>query len=75
MLIASVALAWEITLPHFVLPELKVPSRIKENLEDGFKLDSTDLNKIPAIDRRLKFNDMRKDFGYDLFVCLDGKQE
>ncbi|RFU26300.1 hypothetical protein B7463_g10039, partial [Scytalidium lignicola] len=72
---AQVALAWGVTLGHSVLPKSKTPSRIKENLEGDFKLEFVDLEKIRSIDKKLRFGDMSKKFGYNLYVGLDGKQE
>jgi alcohol dehydrogenase (NADP+) len=58
-----------------VLPKSKTPSRIKANLDGDFKLEPADLQKIESIDKKLRFNDSSKDFGYDFFVDLDGKQK
>jgi alcohol dehydrogenase (NADP+) len=71
---AQVALAWGVTLGHSVLPKSKTPSRIKENLEGDFKLESVDLERVRSLDRKLRFGDMSKNFGYNLYVGLDGKQ-
>jgi alcohol dehydrogenase (NADP+) len=72
---AQVALAWGIAQGHSVLPKSKTPSRIKANLEGDFKLESADVKKIDAIDKKLRFNDSSKDFGYNFFVDLDGKKK
>jgi diketogulonate reductase-like aldo/keto reductase len=71
---AQVALAWGITNGHSVLPKSKTPSRIKANLEGDFKLEPADLKKIESIDKKLRFNDSSKDFGYEFFTDLDGKK-
>ncbi|KAL4820382.1 Aldo/keto reductase [Aspergillus spinulosporus] len=51
----------------------KTPERIKANLEGDFKLEE-DVKKIRGIDRKLRFNDSSKDFGYEFFKDLDGKK-
>lgn len=53
----------------------KTPKRIEQNFEADFELKSEDIKTIDGIDRRLRFNDPSKDFGYDLFTGLDGKHE
>lgn len=58
-----------------MLPKSKTPSRIKANLEGDFKLESADVKKIDGIDKKLRFNDSSKDFGYDFFADLDGKKK
>jgi alcohol dehydrogenase (NADP+) len=72
---AQVALAWGIAHGHSVIPKSKTPSRIKSNLEGDFKLKAEDLKKIDAIDRKLRFNDSSKDFGYTFFADLEGKEK
>ena len=71
---AQVALAWGISQGHSVLPKSKTPSRIKANLEGDFKLETVDMKKIEKIDKKLRFNDSSKDFGYNFFKDLDGKK-
>jgi alcohol dehydrogenase (NADP+) len=71
---AQVALAWGVTLGHSVLPKSKTPSRINENLDGDFKLESVDLERVRSLDRKLRFGDMSKNFGYNLYLSLDGKQ-
>ncbi|KAE8453788.1 hypothetical protein EG329_009300 [Mollisiaceae sp. DMI_Dod_QoI] len=71
---AQVALAWGITRGHSVLPKSKTPSRIKSNLEGDFKLDAEDMEKIGAIDKKLRFNDPSGSFGYQFYTDLDGKK-
>lgn len=46
-----------------------------QNFDIAFELDSTDIQKIDSIDKKLRFNDSSKDFGYELFTDLDGKQK
>jgi diketogulonate reductase-like aldo/keto reductase len=71
---AQVALAWGVTRGHIVLPKSKTPTRIAHNLEGDFKLDDEDMKKIAGIDKKLRFNDPSKSFGYDFYTDLDGKK-
>lgn len=57
-----------------MLPKSKTPSRIKANLGGDFKLDAEDLKKIEKIDKKLRFNDPSKSFGYDFYIDLEGKK-
>jgi alcohol dehydrogenase (NADP+) len=43
-------------------------------LEGDFKLDAEDLKKIEKIDKKLRFNDPSKSFGYDFYTDLEGKK-
>lgn len=72
---AQTALAWGIAHGHSVLPKSKTPSRLKQNLEGDFKLEPEDLKKIDGIDKKLRFNDPSKSFGYEFYTDLDGKQK
>ena len=58
-----------------MIPKSKTPARIKANLEGDFKLDPEDLKKLDAVDKKARFNDASKSFGYDFFSDLDGKEE
>lgn len=71
---AQVALAWGISRGHSVLPKSKTPSRIKDNLEGDFKLDAEDMEKLKTIDKKLRFNDPSKNFGWNFYTDLDGKK-
>jgi alcohol dehydrogenase (NADP+) len=71
---SQIALAWGVTQGHSVLPKSKTPSRIAQNLEGGFKLDEEDMQKIATIDKKLRFNDPSKAFGYNFYTDLDGKK-
>lgn len=53
----------------------KTPKRIQQNFESDFELKAEDTKAIDGIDRKLRFNDPSKDFGYDLFMDLDGKEK
>jgi alcohol dehydrogenase (NADP+) len=62
---AQVALAWGISQGHSVLPKSKTPSRIQANLAGDFKSNAQDMKNIEKIDKKLRFNDRSKSFGYD----------
>jgi diketogulonate reductase-like aldo/keto reductase len=72
---AQVALAWGIAQGHSVIPKSKTPSRIQANFEGDFKLEPQDLEKIGALDKKLRFNDPSASFGWDFYADLDGKQK
>lgn len=67
--------AWGVAHGHSVIPKSKTPSRIRANLEGDFKLDPEDLQKIDSLDKKLRFNDPSKRFGWDFFTDLDGKKK
>ncbi|KAJ5608498.1 hypothetical protein N7537_005117 [Penicillium hordei] len=71
----QVALAWGIAHGRSVIPKSKSPERITQNFDIAFKLESEDIEKIDSIDKKIRFNDSSKDFGYELFSDLDGKQK
>lgn len=71
---AQVALAWGIAKGHSVIPKSKTESRIKTNFEGDFKLDADDVKKIDSIDKKLRFNDPSKSFGYNFYSDLEGKK-
>lgn len=71
---AQVALAWGISQGHSVIPKSKTESRIKSNIEGDFKLPKEDLAKISEIDKKLRFNDPSKNFGWNFYKDLDGKK-
>lgn len=66
--------AWGINSGHSVLPKSKTPARIRNNLEADFKLEAEDLEAIRALDKKLRFNDQSKGFGYEFYVGEDGKE-
>lgn len=68
------ALAWGIAHGRSVIPKSKTESRIKANLEGDFHLDSEDVAKIDAIDKKLRFNDPSGNFGWNFYTDLDGKK-
>ncbi|OQE22721.1 hypothetical protein PENFLA_c012G01824 [Penicillium flavigenum] len=71
----QVALAWGIAHGRSVIPKSKSPERITQNFDIVFELEPEDVEKIDSIDKKLRFNDSSKDFGYELFTGLDGKQK
>lgn len=72
---AQIALAWGIAQGHSVIPKSKTESRIKANLEGDFKLPKEDVEKIADIDKKLRFNDPSKNFGWEFYSDLDGKKK
>jgi len=70
---AQVALAWGIAHGFSVIPKSKTESRIKQNLEGDFKLSDEEIKKIDGVDKKLRFNDPSKSFGWNFYADLDGK--
>lgn len=66
-------IVWGIAHGRSVIPKSKSPERIIQNFDIDFELDPADIRKIDSIDRKIRFNDASKDFGYELFADLDGK--
>lgn len=71
---AQVALAWGIAQGHTVIPKSKTESRIKANLEGDFELPKEDVERIAGIDKKMRFNDPSKNFGWEFYKDLDGKK-
>lgn len=72
---AQVALAWGIAKGHGVIPKLKTPARIKQNIEGDFEIEPEDVKKIDDIDKKLRFNDASAGFRYNFFfIDLDEKK-
>lgn len=71
----QVALAWGIAHGRSVIPKSKSAERIKQNFDIAFELEPADIENIDAIDKKLRFNDPSKDFGYELYSDLDGKKK
>lgn len=70
---AQVALAWGIAHGRSVIPKSKSEGRIRENFGGDFELGTEDVKVIDGLDRRLRFNDPSKAFGWDFYKDLDGK--
>lgn len=66
------ALAWATTQGRAVIPKSTIEWQIKENLGAQFDLDEEDLRIIATMDKKARFNDPSPDFGYQLYVGLDG---
>ena len=71
---AQVALAWGIAGGKSVIPKSKTTSRIKANFEGDFILETKDIKKVDALDKKLRFNDPSESFGYQYYRDLDGKE-
>lgn len=56
-----------------MIPKSKTQARIHDNLRAVVDLSPEDLAVIQGLDRKVRFNDSSKDFGYELFADLDGK--
>ncbi|KAF3387513.1 hypothetical protein F1880_001472 [Penicillium rolfsii] len=69
----QVALAWGISHGRSVIPKSKSPERIAQNFDSAFTLDKADIEAIDKLDKKLRFNDSSKDFGYEFYTDLDGK--
>ena len=72
---AQTALAWGIAHGHSVIPKSKTPSRIRANLGGDFVLEKADLDRLDGLDRKLRFNDSSKGFGYEFYSDLEGKRD
>lgn len=57
-----------------MLPKSKTPARIRNNLASDFKLEAEDLETIRALDKKQRFSDPSKVFGYEFYVGEDGKE-
>ena len=69
---AQVALAWGIAKGHAVVPKSKTPARIRENLEGDFELSKEDVEKVDALDKKLRFNNPSGNFGWEFYKDLEG---
>lgn len=69
----QVALAWGIQNNRSVIPKSTIEWQIRENLgSDDIVLDDEDLARIATLDKKARFNDPSADFGYQLYIGLDG---
>ncbi|KAJ5861287.1 uncharacterized protein N7529_008597 [Penicillium soppii] len=59
----------------FSFSKSKSPERITQNFDIALELEPSDIEKINSIDKKIRFNDSSKDFVYELFTDLDGKQK
>ncbi|KAJ5695418.1 hypothetical protein N7455_001678 [Penicillium solitum] len=58
-----------------VIPKSKLAERIKQNFDITFELEPIDIENINTIDKKLRFNDPSKDFGYELYSGLNRKKK
>ncbi|KAF2157757.1 Aldo/keto reductase [Myriangium duriaei CBS 260.36] len=72
---AQTALAWGIAHGRTVIPKSKTESRIEANLEGDFELSPEDVRTIDGLDKKLRFNDPSKNFGWNCYADLDGKRD
>lgn len=71
----QIALAWGIQNGRSVIPKSTIEWQIRENVAaDEIVLDEEDLEAIGSMDQKARFNDPSVNFGYDLYVGLDGKE-
>jgi alcohol dehydrogenase (NADP+) len=68
----QVALAWAVNSGRSVIPKSTIEWQIKENLDVDFDLNVEEMKSIEQMDRKARFNDPSQDFGYKLYVGLDG---
>ena len=69
----QIALAWGVGNGRCVIPKSTIEWQILENVEaEKIELDADDLKKIEGMDQKARFNDPSADFGYKLYVGLDG---
>ncbi|KAI1260615.1 Aldo/keto reductase [Xylariaceae sp. FL1019] len=70
----QIALAWAIQDGRSVIPKSTIEWQIRENAEaETIVLDPEDLEAIGQMDQQARFNDPSTDFGYELYVGLEGK--
>lgn len=74
MLTHVLSSAWSIAKGHVVIPKSKSPERLAANLAGDFKLEPEEIKKIDGLDKKLRFNDPSKSFGYEFYTDLDGKK-
>lgn len=63
------------TIANNACRKSKTPARIKANLEGDFKLDAGEVEKVDALDKKLRFNDPSENFGWNFYTDLDGKKK
>ncbi|MCJ1312875.1 hypothetical protein MMC25_006551 [Agyrium rufum] len=71
---AQVALAWGIAHGRTVIPKSKTPSRIEANFAGDFTLEENDVKAVDDLDRKLRFADGSRNFGWNFYADLDGKK-
>ncbi|CAK7235644.1 hypothetical protein SBRCBS47491_009364 [Sporothrix bragantina] len=69
----QIALAWGVVNRRAVIPKSTIEWQILENAAaDKIVLDEEDLKEIASMDQKARFNDPSADFGYKLYIGLDG---
>ncbi|OAA54595.1 Aldo/keto reductase [Niveomyces insectorum RCEF 264] len=69
----QIALAWGVVNGRAVIPKSTIEWQILENADaDKIALDEDDLRQIATMDQKARFNDPSADFGYQLYIGLDG---
>ncbi|KAL7906636.1 alcohol dehydrogenase [Trichoderma velutinum] len=69
----QIAFAWRIQHGRCVIPKSTIEWQLKENTEaENIVLDEEDISAIASINQKARFNDPSADFGYKLYVGLDG---
>lgn len=68
----QISLAWGIQNGRCLIPKSTIEWQIRENLESDFSLDEQDLTEIATLDQKARFNDPSVNFGYQLYIGLDG---
>ncbi|KAF4458296.1 aldehyde reductase [Fusarium albosuccineum] len=69
----QIALAWGIQSGRCVIPKSTIEWQIRENAAaEEIVLDEEDLQAIAGMDHKARFNDPSVNFGYKLYVGLDG---
>lgn len=71
---AQVALAWGLAHGRSVIPKSKTESRIRENLEGDFVLEEGDVRTVDGLDKKMRFNDPSRAFGWEFYKDLEGKK-
>lgn len=68
------ALAWGIRGGRSVIPKSTIGWQIRENIDaESIMLDDEDMAAIRTMDQKVRFNDPSPDFGYNLYIGLEGK--
>lgn len=69
----QISLAWGLVHGRCVIPKSTIEWQIRENKEaEDIELDKKDLEAIASMDKKARFNDPSAEFGYKLYIGLDG---
>ncbi|PPJ57392.1 hypothetical protein CBER1_01393 [Cercospora berteroae] len=70
---AQVALSWGISKGRCVIPKSTIAREQEENLQSvDFELNKEDIQRIDAMDRKLRFNYKGLNYGWKLYSDLEG---